>query len=179
MKLCRLGNLDLSVILESCLEDANGDVFIRNLTSTSKCWATDYVDFRWLLRGTLAGEGPALKTKTSAAQRRKSVKQLLSPTKLLQLAQSPETRRTSAARKTPPPADRVPDSPTTPSRLKRWKSSKQRSPPIGGICASQTAASPGDRRHSFKERASSLLQMRRQSNVSTCSASTSSSCYSQ
>lgn len=179
----RLGNLDLVVILESCIEDANGSAFTRNLTSTAKCWPTGHVDFRWLLRGTWAEEGPALKSSiSSAVQRQKSVKQLLSPIKRHQLAQPPETGRTSTVQQTPPPVGTstgVTAPQTTPSRIKRWKSLKQRSPSVGGICASETSPSQEQRRHSLKERASSILQLKRQSHSSSSSAARSSSRYSR
>lgn len=171
------------VILETCLEDANGGAFIRKLTSSSKCWPTGHVDFRWMLRGTLAQGAPALKSSISpAVQRQRSVKKLLSPVKRLQLAQSPETMRTHTIQQTPPPAGtpaRVPASQTTPSRIKRWKSLSKRSPPVGGIFSSETSPSQEQRRNSLKERASSLFQSKRHSQGSTSSASTSSSWYSR
>lgn len=179
----RLGNLDLVVILETCLEDANGDVFIRKLTSTSKCWPTGHVDFRWMLRGTLAQVAPALKSSVSpAVQRRGSVKQFPSPVKRPQLAQSQEMGRADTIQQTPPPAatpSRITTtSHTTPSRIQRWKSLSKRSPPLGGICASETSPSQEQRRDSLRERASSLFQPKRQSHGSTSSVSTSSSWYS-
>lgn len=180
----RLGNLDLVVILETCLEDANGDVFIRKLTSTSKCWPTGHVDFRWMLRGTLARGAPALKSSVSSAvQRRGSVKQLLSPVKRPQLAQSQVTDRADTIQQTPPPTGtpgRVTTaSETKPSRIQRWKSLSKRSPSLGGICASETSPSQEQRRNSLKERASSLFQPKQQSRGSTSSVSTSSSWYSR
>lgn len=178
----RLGNLDLTVILESCLEDANGDPFMRTLTSTSKCWPTGHVDFKWMLRGTWAEEGPALRSSSisSAAPRRKSVKQLLSPLKRLSLDKSPEKGRTGTVQETPTtPTEKVHASEPTSSRIQRWKSLKRWSPPLGGICASETSPLHEQRRHSLKERASSLFQSKRQSHASASSVSTSSSWYSR
>lgn len=179
---CRLGNLDLAVILESCLEDANGDPFMRTLTSTSKCWPTGHVDFKWMLRGTWAEEGPALRSSSisSAAPRRKSVKQLLSPLKRLSLDKSPEKGQTNTVQQTPTtPTEKAHASETTSSRIQRWKSLKRWSPPLGGICASETSPLQEQRRHSLRERASSLFQSKRQSHASASSVSTSSSWYSR
>lgn len=174
----RLGNLDIVVILESCLEDAKDGAFIRRLTSTSKCWPTGHVDFKWMLRGTMAAPGTIPKSSASPAmQRQSSVKQLLSPVRWNQLAQSPEKRRTVSSQEMPPPG---PASPTTPSGIQRWKTMKQRSPPsVGGICATETPPREEPRRNSLKERASSLFQPKRQARSSTSSVSTSSSWYSR
>lgn len=169
--------------MQSCLEDANGDAFIRKLTSTAKCWPTGHVRFRWLLRGTSAEEGPAMdsNTSTSDVQRRKSVMQLLNPIERLHRAQS--HKRESLVQQMPPPSA-VPASQSAPSQIKRWTSLRQRSPPPGGICASQTASSPTQRRESLKERACSLLQFKRlslgsNSHKSPTSSPRTSSCYSR
>lgn len=174
--LCRLGNLDLVVILQSCIEAANGGAFIRKVTSTSKCWPTGHVEFRWLLRGTLAeGRPAAAKGSSPSVRRRKSVKQFFSPIKRLSLGHSLELGKTISEQQLPPPA-----SPTTPSRLERWKSSRRRSSVADGICASPTTKPHEERRSSaWKERTSSLFQSKRQSHNSTWSQSTSSSWYSR
>lgn len=173
---CRLGNLDLEVILQSCVEAASDGTFIRKVTSTSKCWPTGHVEFKWLLRGTLAEGAPAaVKGSSPSVQRRKSVKQFFSPIKRLSLRQSLELGRTISEQQLSSPA-----SPTTPSQLERWKYSRRRSSVADGVCASPTAKPHEERRSSaWKERTSSLFQSKRQSHNSTWSQSTSSSWYSR
>ncbi|KAL1862449.1 hypothetical protein Daus18300_008546 [Diaporthe australafricana] len=119
-----LGNLDIMVILESCIEDANGDAFIRKLTSTAKCWPTGHVTFRWLLRGTTAQEGPVVKR--PEVQRQKSVKQRLNPFTLLQRdPQLPGAGSTRQDRRATLPAG-ITASQTAPSQTRRWSSWAQR-----------------------------------------------------
>ncbi|KAG8165773.1 hypothetical protein KVR01_004325 [Diaporthe batatas] len=170
-----LGNLDLAVILLSCLEHANGDAFVRKVSSTSKCWPTGHVDFRWLLRGTLAEDGPGPDLKGDSppfAQPPKPANRLFSPIKQLKLAtQSLEKKRTLSIDQL-----RSPTSPTNPSLLQRWDSARRQSlDPSGGICASPTTQSHEKRRSStWKERTSSLFQSKRQSHHSTSSKSSTS-----
>ncbi|ROW17522.1 hypothetical protein VPNG_00694 [Cytospora leucostoma] len=48
----RLGNLDLAIILETCLEGASDGPFVDCLSSTATCWPRGFARFRWMLRGT-------------------------------------------------------------------------------------------------------------------------------
>ncbi|POS81527.1 hypothetical protein DHEL01_v200044 [Diaporthe helianthi] len=173
-----LGNLDLEVILLSCLEDANGGAFVRKLSSTSKCWPTGHVDFRWLLQGTLAEGGPEPDLKEGGSSTpfvppSKSAKRLFSPIQQLKLAtQSLEKKRTLPIEQLQSPM-----SPTSPpSLLQRWDSTRRQSlDPSGGICASPTKQSHETRRSStWKERTTSLFQSKRNSHHSTSSKSSAS-----
>lgn len=49
----RLGNLDLAIILETCLKDTgdDGGPSVRKLSSTATCWPGNFARFRWMLRG--------------------------------------------------------------------------------------------------------------------------------
>ncbi|KAK7729402.1 hypothetical protein SLS53_009252 [Cytospora paraplurivora] len=49
-----LGNLDLAIILETCLEDTSDGPFVNCLSSTATCWPRGFARFRWMLRGTTA-----------------------------------------------------------------------------------------------------------------------------
>ncbi|KUI65305.1 hypothetical protein VM1G_11284 [Cytospora mali] len=71
-----LGNLDITIILETCLEDAGDRPIVRNLSSTATCWPGEFARFKWMLRGTIA-ESPACPSQTQmpAPQRTGSLKQ--------------------------------------------------------------------------------------------------------
>ncbi|ROW12255.1 hypothetical protein VMCG_00163 [Cytospora schulzeri] len=75
-----LGNLDLAIILETCLEDTGDGPFVRKLSSTATCWPRGFARFRWMLRGTMSikqriQEVPLLRSQVSQGEDRQSLLQ--------------------------------------------------------------------------------------------------------
>ncbi|KUI63204.1 hypothetical protein VP1G_11496 [Cytospora mali] len=71
-----LGNLDIIIILERCLEDAGDHPVVRKLSSTATCWPGGFARFKWMLRGMMVeSPGCPSQTQVPVPQRIRSLKQ--------------------------------------------------------------------------------------------------------